>query len=79
MGRLRSLDSLDLSRNEFSGNIPSSLSHGNPQLCGLPLTQRCGLPSPSPPPPASVVGKEDRDEQWRILPVERARAERHRH
>ncbi|KAM0069024.1 putative leucine-rich repeat-containing, plant-type, leucine-rich repeat domain superfamily [Helianthus debilis subsp. tardiflorus] len=68
------LSYLDLSCNNLSGRIPlgpqlqlfnSSSYTGNPQLCGPPLTQRCG----PPPPPATVVGKEDVEEDgnefWR--------------
>ncbi|GAY46554.1 hypothetical protein CUMW_097960 [Citrus unshiu] len=67
IGQLKSLDFLDLSRNHFFGGIPSSLSRlrlfsvmdlfgastyaGNPELCGLPLPNKCldeeSAPSPS--------------------------------
>ncbi|KAM0069029.1 putative transferase [Helianthus debilis subsp. tardiflorus] len=72
LSQLTRLSYLNLSYNNFSGRIPTGTQlqsfnytsyTGNPQLCGLPLTQRCGLPSP--PPPATVVGKEDRDEFWK--------------
>ncbi|KAF5799936.1 hypothetical protein HanRHA438_Chr07g0319291 [Helianthus annuus] len=74
LSQLTRLSYLNLSYNNLSGRIPTGTQlqsfnytsySGNPQLCGLPLTQRCGLPSPPPPPPATVVGKEDRDEFWK--------------
>ncbi|KAL8241109.1 hypothetical protein R6Q59_014464 [Mikania micrantha] len=70
LSQITSLNDLNLSYNNLSGRIPtgpqlqllSSSSYiGNPQLCGPPLTPRCGLP----PPPATVVGKEDVDELWK--------------
>ncbi|KAM0069025.1 putative leucine-rich repeat domain superfamily [Helianthus debilis subsp. tardiflorus] len=60
---------LNLSYNNLSGRIPTgtqlqSFSYtsfiGNPQLCGPPLTQTCGLLSPPP----TVVGKEDGEGFW---------------
>ncbi|KAJ0816301.1 putative leucine-rich repeat-containing, plant-type, leucine-rich repeat domain superfamily [Helianthus annuus] len=71
LAQLTPLSYLDLSYNNLSGRIPlgpqlqlfnSSSYTGNPQLCGPPLTQRCGPPPPPPPPPATVVGKEDVEE-----------------
>ncbi|XP_076923171.1 receptor-like protein EIX2 [Bidens hawaiensis] len=64
------LSYLNLAYNNLSGRIPTGTQlqgfdnasyAGNPQLCGLPLTQRCG----PPPPIATVSGKEDGDEFWR--------------
>ncbi|XP_076930131.1 receptor-like protein EIX2 [Bidens hawaiensis] len=68
------LSYLNLSYNNLSGRIPTGTQlqgfdnasyAGNPQLCGLPLTQRCDLP----PPTATVDGKEDVKEEggefWR--------------
>ncbi|XP_076923152.1 receptor-like protein EIX1 [Bidens hawaiensis] len=57
------LSYLNLSYNNLSGRIPTGTQLqsfdntsyiGNPQLCGLPLTQRCG----PPPPPATDEGDE---------------------
>ncbi|XP_076882411.1 receptor-like protein EIX2 [Bidens hawaiensis] len=94
IGRLKYLESFDLSRNEFSGHIPWTLSElnflsyldlsfnnlsgriptgsqlqrfdytsytGNPQLCGPPLTPRCGI---SPVVEKKAV-EEDEDDFWK--------------
>ncbi|KAJ0551325.1 putative leucine-rich repeat-containing, plant-type, leucine-rich repeat domain superfamily [Helianthus annuus] len=67
LSQITPLSYLDLSNNNLSGRIPlgpqlqlfnSSSYTGNPQLCGSPLTERCG----PPPPPDTVFGKEDVEE-----------------
>ncbi|XP_076923154.1 receptor-like protein EIX1 [Bidens hawaiensis] len=72
--QLTLLSYLNLSKNKLSGRIPTGTQLqsfnnasyiGNSQLCGPPLAQRCGPPSP----PATVVEtknvEEDGDEFWK--------------
>ncbi|XP_076920401.1 receptor-like protein EIX2 [Bidens hawaiensis] len=68
LAQIHSLSYLDFSYNNLSGRIPTGTQLqsfdntsyiGNPQLCGLPLTQMCGVPP--------VVEKKDveEDDSWK--------------
>ncbi|XP_076943506.1 receptor-like protein EIX1 [Bidens hawaiensis] len=70
LAQLNFLSYLDLSFNNLSGRIPTGSQlqrfdytsyNGNPQLCGPPLTPRCG----SSPVVEKKVVKEDEDDSWK--------------
>ncbi|KAK9048373.1 hypothetical protein SSX86_032664 [Deinandra increscens subsp. villosa] len=82
---LYELFSINLSINKLHGKVPKDMGRiptgsqlqcfnytsysGNPQLCGPPLTPRCGLSSP----PTTVVGKEyaeDEDDFWKSFYID---------
>lgn len=70
LAQLNYLGVLNVSNNNLSGRIPtgpqlqlfdSTSYNGNPQLCGPPLTPRCGLP----PVVENTNVEEDEDELWK--------------
>ncbi|KAL6989210.1 hypothetical protein U1Q18_014962 [Sarracenia purpurea var. burkii] len=70
LANLNFLGKLDLSNNNLSGKIPSGTQlqsfeaaaySGNPELCGLPLPEKCPGEETPPGPSLSGHGKDDED------------------